>query len=102
MCPTITFSNMPKTIGWTDTKIIDNIMYVLAETNEGQSIVLVGEVPDEIKPEYGWEKFPYYPKEEFILKHGQPLDFNSAKEVFQQLKRGNYADANAEITSDVK
>lgn len=89
---------MPKTIGWTDTKTIDSKMYVLAETNEGQSIVLVSEIPDEIKPEYGWKKFPYYPKEEFVLKHGEPLDFDSARRVFKQLEKENYA----KITSDEK
>ncbi len=89
-------------IGWSDTKIIDDKIYVLAETNEGHNIALFGEVPDEIKPSVGWERYPYEPPEEFILKHGQPLDFESAKQIFGQIKKSNYVQTDEEATSDVK
>ncbi len=89
---------MTKPIGWSDTKIIDNKMYVLAEMNDGQCIVLVGDIPDEIRPEYGWQKYPYEPKEEIILEHGNPLDFDSARRVFKQLKKENYV----KITSEAQ
>lgn len=78
-------------IGWQKSEEIEGVMFVLAEDNSGKVIVFSAKTPEEMDLfSYGWTKVPYSP-EEMVIKHGDPLEFESAKSIFSNIEEEDYA-----------
>lgn len=82
---------MEKTIGWSNSKIIDNQIFVLADNRDGSFAVYRSRYPlaEEMFNMDGLFQVPYT-QEELAIKYGNVMQFEEAKEIFEELKMEKY------------